>query len=160
MSKYLRDLGIKSTASLQKHIIKETGREVICVKEASGVKIVWCYNNSLLSTYIPASVIYVIQEDEVTKVIKEIKDSIESGANIEELEKIATRFGPKAQSAFEEEPLATVYSNPYDLVDQIKKLRGKKPIKCYELHRANMPQYGCTVQCSDCKDKEKNGHAN
>ena len=136
MGKYLTDLGIKSTASLQKHIMKETGRDVICVKEASGVKIIWCYNNSLLRTYIPASVIYVIQEDEVNKVIKEIKNSIK------------------------DEPFVTVYSNPYDLFGQIKRLRGEKPIKCYELHRANMPQYGCTVQCSDCKDKEKNGHEN
>ena len=132
MGKYLSDLGIKSVVSLQKHIIKETGREVICVKEASGVKIIWCYNNSLLSRHINASVIYVIQEHQVTKVIKEIKDSID------------------------EESLATVYSNPYDLVDQIKKLRGKKPIKCYELHRANMPQFGCTEQCADCKQKEEN----
>ncbi len=134
MSKYLSDLGIKSAAALQKHIIKETGRDVICVKNDSGVKIIWCYNNSLHTSHIDASVIYVIQEHQVTKVIKEIKETIK------------------------DEPLATVYSNPYDLVDQIKRLRGKKPIKCYELHRANMPQYGCTVQCSDCKDKEKNGH--
>lgn len=26
--------------------------------------------------------------------------------------------------------------------------------KCYEIHRANMPQYGCTVQCPDCERKE------
>lgn len=136
MGKYLSDLGIKSVISLQKHIIKETGREVICVKNDSGVKIIWCYNNSLHSSHIDASVIYVIQEHQVTKVIKEIKDSIE------------------------DEPFVTVYSNPYDLFGQIKRLRGEKPIKCYELHRANMPQYGCTVQCSDCKEKEKNGHEN
>lgn len=23
--------------------------------------------------------------------------------------------------------------------------------KCYEIHRANMPQYGCTQQCDECK---------
>ena len=26
--------------------------------------------------------------------------------------------------------------------------------KCYEIHRANMPQYGCTIQCDDCLRKE------
>jgi hypothetical protein len=78
MGKYLSDLGIKTAASLQKHIIKETGRDVICVKEASGVKIVWCYSNSLHSSHIEASVIYVIQEHQITKVIKEIKETTHS----------------------------------------------------------------------------------
>jgi hypothetical protein len=78
MGKYLSDLGIKTAASLQKHIIKESGRDVICVKEASGVKIIWCYSNSLLSSHIEASVIYVIQEHQVTKVIKEIKETTHS----------------------------------------------------------------------------------
>lgn len=77
MSKYLSDLGIKSAISLQKHIIKETGREVICVKNDSGVKIIWCYNNSLYCSHINASVIYVIQEHQVTKVINEINKTIQ-----------------------------------------------------------------------------------
>ena len=145
MGKYLRDLGIKTTASLQKHIIMECGREVICVKEASGVKIIWCYNNSLLSTYIPASVIYVIQEDEVTKVIKEIKDSIENP-------KVDLGLVIKTEPVMVKEGLNMW---PFDLGKNLVNVKRKKPIKCYELHRANMPQYGCTVQCPDCKEREQ-----
>lgn len=129
MGKYLSDLGIKSVISLQKHIIKETGREVICVKNDSGVKIIWCYNNSLHSSHIDASVIYVIQEHQVTKVINEIKNSIKT-------EPVMVKEG------------VSLNMWPFDL--------GKK-VKCYELHRANMPQYGCRVQCTDCKEKEQNG---
>jgi len=138
MGKYLSDLGIKSVVSLQKHIIKETGREVICIKNDSGVKIIWCYNNSLLSSHIDASVIYVIQEHQVTKVIKEIKDSIENP-------KVDLGLVIKTEPVMVKEGLNMW---PFDL--------GKK-IKCYELHRANMPQYGCTVQCPDCKEREQNG---
>lgn len=25
---------------------------------------------------------------------------------------------------------------------------------CYEIHRANMPQYGCESQCQECNDKQ------
>jgi len=138
MGKYLSDLGIKSVVSLQKHIIKETGREVICIKNDSGVKIIWCYNNSLLSSHIDASVIYVIQEHQVTKVIKEIKDSIENP-------KVDLGLVIKTEPRMVKEGLNMW---PFDL--------SKKPIKCYELHRANMPQYGCTEQCVDCKQKEEN----
>lgn len=36
----------------------------------------------------------------------------------------------------------------------------KKEIKCYEVHRANIPQYGCTKQCNECKiiELKKNGN--
>ena len=37
---------------------------------------------------------------------------------------------------------------------RIKKLLAKRKWKCYEFHRANMPQYGCTVQCLQCKHKQ------
>ena len=26
--------------------------------------------------------------------------------------------------------------------------------KCYEIHRPNIPQYGCTTQCNECKNKQ------
>lgn len=129
--------------SLQKHIIKETGRDVICVKEASGVKNIWCYNNSLLSSYIQASVIYVIQEHQVTKVIKEIKDSIKNP-------KVDLGLVIKTEPVMVKEGV-TLNMWPFNI--------GKK-VKCYELHRANMPQYGCTVQCPDCKEREQNVHEN
>jgi len=37
---------------------------------------------------------------------------------------------------------------------RIKKLSDIRKWKCYELHRANMPQYGCTVQCPQCKQEQ------
>lgn len=39
---------------------------------------------------------------------------------------------------------------------RIKKLSDIRKWKCYELHRANMPHYGCTVQCLQCKHKQFN----
>lgn len=32
--------------------------------------------------------------------------------------------------------------------------------KCYEIHRANMPQFGCTEQCKECKQKERTAVCN
>ena len=37
---------------------------------------------------------------------------------------------------------------------RIKKLLANRKWKCYEFHRANMPQYGCTVQCLQCKHEQ------
>jgi hypothetical protein len=31
-----------------------------------------------------------------------------------------------------------------------------KKIECYEIHRANMPQNGCTVQCKECAEVQQN----
>ena len=35
-------------------------------------------------------------------------------------------------------------------IEWLKSLQ-KPKWKCYEFHRANMPQYGCTSQCNQCK---------
>jgi hypothetical protein len=44
------------------------------------------------------------------------------------------------------------------IIEPYKRIRVEKLLKpkwkCYEFHRANMPQYGCTVQCLQCKDKQ------
>lgn len=37
---------------------------------------------------------------------------------------------------------------------RIKKLLSKRKWKCYEFHRANMPQYGCTLQCKECRQHQ------
>ena len=34
---------------------------------------------------------------------------------------------------------------------RIKRLSAMRQWKCYEFHRANMSQYGCTSQCLQCK---------
>ena len=77
MSKYLSDKGIKNVAALERHIKSLIGREVICSKEASGVKVIWCYNNLLYSWMIDASVIYVIQEDQVNELLRRIQFTID-----------------------------------------------------------------------------------
>lgn len=77
MSKYLSDRGIKNVAALERHIKSLINREVICSKEASGVKVVWCYNNLLYSWFIEASVIYVIQEDQIDELINKILFTID-----------------------------------------------------------------------------------
>jgi len=30
----------------------------------------------------------------------------------------------------------------------------KQKFECYEIHRANMPQYGCNEQCKECLEKQ------
>jgi hypothetical protein len=75
MSKYLSDLGIKNVAALERHIKSLANRDVICSKEASGVKVVWCYSNLLHSWFIDASVIYVIQEDQINELLEKIWSS-------------------------------------------------------------------------------------
>jgi len=48
-----------------------------------------------------------------------------------------------------------LYFFPIPMVGIIFKFQKRKPKwECYEIHRANMPQYGCTTQCNSCKIKQ------
>jgi len=42
----------------------------------------------------------------------------------------------------------------YGLTGKRVKEKEVEKIKCYEVHRPNIPQYGCTTQCNACKEIE------
>jgi hypothetical protein len=76
-----RELGIKSVSGIKKYLskyFKDKGYplELDCVKVASSVRCFWAINNKLHQHDMKGSVIYVIQEEALNKLIEAIQKSL------------------------------------------------------------------------------------
>lgn len=76
-----KELGIKSVSGIKKYLtkyFKDKGYplELDCVKVASSVRCFWAINNKLHQHDMKGSVIYVIQEDDINKLIATIEKSL------------------------------------------------------------------------------------
>ncbi len=71
-----KELGINSSASLEKYLRKELNRDIVVSKLSSNLKVTWAIDSSLHSTTINASVIYVIRLEQLNEVIDTIKNSL------------------------------------------------------------------------------------
>ena len=60
---------IKSARAMEKHITWITGIEVMCIKMADVVRVIWAKDNKLNHFDIKASVIYVIKEEALQEAI-------------------------------------------------------------------------------------------
>lgn len=69
---------IKSARAMEKHINKITNIEVMCIKMADVVRILWAKDNKLNHFDIKASVIYVIQEEELQEAVDAVMDSFKT----------------------------------------------------------------------------------
>lgn len=69
---------IKSARAMEKHITKITNIEVMCIKMADVVRVIWAKDNKLNHFDIKASVIYVIQEEELQEAIDAVVDSFKN----------------------------------------------------------------------------------
>lgn len=69
-------LKIKSAKAMEKHIIKITAIEVMCIKMPDVVRVIWAVDNKLHHYDIKGSVIYVIQEDALNVAIQTVLDSV------------------------------------------------------------------------------------
>lgn len=67
---------IKSVKAMEKHITKITAIEVMCIKMADVVRVIWAVDNKLHHYDIKASVIYVIEEEALTEAINAVLDSV------------------------------------------------------------------------------------
>ena len=72
MSRYIDTFGIKSSVYLQNHLRILLKIDIICSKEGRGVNVIWCHNNHLHNWIIEASVIYVIQENQIQELVDKI----------------------------------------------------------------------------------------
>lgn len=68
--------GIKSASGLEKHIYKLTAKEVIVVKTADHLKVIWALGDKLHTHKIDAHVIYVVKEEALDEAVKVIMDSM------------------------------------------------------------------------------------
>ena len=66
---------IKSAKALEKHIIKITAVEVMCIKMADVVRVIWALDNKLHHYDIKAHVIYCIQEEELQLAVDVVMNS-------------------------------------------------------------------------------------
>lgn len=71
-----KELGIKSSAALEKYLIKELNRDIVVSKLGSQLKVTWAIDSKLYSTSINASVIYVIRMEQLDEVIDTINNSL------------------------------------------------------------------------------------
>lgn len=69
-------LKIKSAKAMEKHIIKITAIEVMCIKMPDVVRVIWAVDNKLHHYDIKGSVIYVIQEEALNLAIQTVLDSV------------------------------------------------------------------------------------
>lgn len=70
-------LGIKTVTGLTKYLKEQTHADVEAVKVANSVRIFWAANNTLHKFDISASVIYVVQVEDVEAAITKIKSTLE-----------------------------------------------------------------------------------
>ena len=66
---------IKSAKGVEKHITKITAVEVMCIKMADVVRVIWAVDNKLHHYDIKGSVIYIIKEDALQKAVDTVMDS-------------------------------------------------------------------------------------
>jgi len=67
---------IKSAKSMEKHITKITAIEVMCIKMADVVRVIWAVDNKLHHYDIKGSVIYIIKEDALQLAVQTVLDSV------------------------------------------------------------------------------------
>lgn len=77
-----RELGIKSVAGIKNYLTKyfkakDHTIDLDCVKVASSVRCFWAINNKLHQYDMKGSVIYVIQLDDLNKLITAIENSLQ-----------------------------------------------------------------------------------
>lgn len=68
--------GIKTAKALEKHIYKLTAKEVMVMKTADHLKLIWALGDKLHTHNIDAHVIYTVQEEELDEAIKVVMDSM------------------------------------------------------------------------------------
>lgn len=68
--------GIKTANGLEKYIYKLTAKEVIVIKTADHLKVIWALGDKLHTHKIDAHVIYVVQEEALDEAIKVVMDSM------------------------------------------------------------------------------------
>jgi hypothetical protein len=68
--------GIKTAKALEKHIYKLTAKEVMVMKTADHLKLIWALGDKLHTHKIDAHVIYTVQEKELDEAIKVVMDSM------------------------------------------------------------------------------------
>lgn len=79
---YIDELyGIKSAKSLEKYIHKITAKEVIVIKTADNLRIIWALADNLHTYDIKAHVIYCVQEEELNEAVDFILNSINEHLN-------------------------------------------------------------------------------
>jgi hypothetical protein len=66
---------IKSAKAMEKHITKISAIEVMCIKMADVVRVIWAVDNKLHHYDIKGSVIYIIKEDALQKAVDTVMDS-------------------------------------------------------------------------------------
>jgi hypothetical protein len=67
---------IKSAKAMEKHITKITAIEVMCIKMADVVRVIWAVDNKLHHYDIKGSVIYIIKEDALQLAVQTVLDSV------------------------------------------------------------------------------------
>lgn len=74
---YIDDkFGIKTAKALEKHIYKLTSKEVMVIKTADHLKLIWALGDKLHTHKIDAHVIYVVEEEALDKAINVVMDSM------------------------------------------------------------------------------------
>ena len=74
---YIDDLyKIKSAKAMEKYITKITAIEVMCIKMADVVRVIWAVNNKLHHYDIKGHVIYVIEEEALQQAVQFVLDSV------------------------------------------------------------------------------------
>ena len=69
---------IKSAKAMQKHITKITAIEVMCIKMADVVRVIWAMDNKLNHFDIKASVIYVIKEEQLQEAVDAVMGTLKN----------------------------------------------------------------------------------
>ena len=69
---------IKTAKAMEKHITKVTGIEVMCIKMADVVRVIWAVDNKLNHFDIKACVIYVIKEKELQEAVDAVTASFKT----------------------------------------------------------------------------------
>jgi len=76
---YIDDIfKIKSAKAMENHITKITNIEVMCIKMADVVRVIWAKDNKLNHFDIKASVIYVIKEEALQEAVDAIITSFKT----------------------------------------------------------------------------------
>lgn len=74
--------GIKSAKGIEKYITKITGVEVMVIKVADYIRVIWAVENKLQHHDIKGSVIYVIKDEALTNAINSVMESFKPKTNL------------------------------------------------------------------------------
>jgi len=70
-----KELNIKTAKALGKYISKETNKDIMVIKVANHLKVIWAIDSKLHTHNINASVIYIVSEAQVNEAIKVINNT-------------------------------------------------------------------------------------